>query len=103
MTTVVNLRKEPYDVYIGRGKNGKVTNLGEYGCFGNPFPLIGNDRVGCIALYKEYFYKRIEDDTAFKSAILALRDKRLGCFCKQPNKKVPCHGDIIKEFLDTVE
>jgi len=91
MCKVVNLFKEPYDVYIGRA--GK----GQNGYFGNPFPLKkGEDRGATIERYKEYFYNRVETDSEFKSRILELKNKTLGCFCK-PNS---CHGDIIKEYLD---
>jgi hypothetical protein len=91
MCKVVNLFKEPYDVYIGRA--GK----GQNGYFGNPFSLKkGEDRGATIERYKEYFYNRIETDSEFKSRILELKNKTLGCFCK-PNA---CHGDVIKEYLD---
>lgn len=91
MCKVVNLFKEPYDVYIGRA--GK----GQDGYFGNPFPLKkGEDRGATIERYKAYFYNRIETDSEFKNRILELKNKTLGCFCK-PNS---CHGDVIKEYLD---
>ena len=35
----------------------------------------------------------------FRQRIHALKGKRLGCFCKP----YPCHGDIIKEYLDTLD
>ncbi|MCB1711173.1 MAG: DUF4326 domain-containing protein [Candidatus Riesia sp.] len=90
-TTVVNLYRNPYDVYIGRA--GK----GEDGYFGNPFRKEEKDSVGStLEEYKKYFYKRIEEDVEFKEKILELKGKRLGCFCK-PN---PCHGDIIVEYLN---
>jgi hypothetical protein len=90
-TTVVNLRVDNYDVYIGRA--GK----GQSGYFGNPFPLSGASRGSTIEKYKEYFYKRIETDSEFKEKVHSLKGKRLGCFCK-PH---PCHGDIIVEYLES--
>lgn len=92
-TKVVNIYKDEYDVYIGRkGKN-------QDGYFGNPFPLKqGEERGSTLSKYKDYFYKRLENDLEFKEKILSLKGKKLGCFCK-PN---PCHGDIIKEYLDNM-
>lgn len=89
-TKVVNLYKEPYDIYIGRA--GK----GQNGYFGNPFQLKGRPRGSTLEDYRRYFYNRIETDSEFKENVLKLKGKTLGCFCK-PN---PCHGDIIKEYLD---
>lgn len=92
-TRVVNLYKEPYDVYIGR------KGRGHDGYFGNPIVLkVGEPKGSTLIAYREYFYKRITEDSLFRSNILSLRDKTLGCFCK-PNA---CHGDIIKEYLDNL-
>lgn len=93
MTTVVNLYKDKYDVYIGRG--GKGLN----GYFGNPFKLTpGEDRGATIERFKEYFYYRLQNDPVYKESIHRLKDKVLGCFCK-PNA---CHGDIIAEYLNSL-
>lgn len=91
-TTVVNIRYDQYDVYIGRA--GK----GQDGYFGNPFPLTDKSKRGStLENYKAYFDKRIETDPEFKERIFSLKGKRLGCFCK-PH---PCHGDIIAEYLES--
>ena len=94
MTKVVNMYKEPYDVYIGRkGKD-------QDGYFGNPFPLKdGEDRGATIERYREYFTKRIETDKEFKLRVESLKGKTLGCFCKPQ----ACHGDVIKEYLDGMQ
>ena len=90
-TKVVNIFKDPYDVYIGR--EGK----GQDGYFGNPFPLKkGEPRGSTLEKYKEYFHNKMLNDAEFKERILSLKGKTLGCFCK-PNA---CHGDIIKEYLE---
>lgn len=90
-TKVVNLYKEKYDVYIGRyGK-------GMDGYFGNPFKLKKGEVSGStLNKYREYFYGRVESDKEFREKVEGLRGKTLGCFCKPK----PCHGDIIKEYLD---
>ena len=101
-TKVVNIKKEKYDVYIGRGST-----------FGNPFthmPIQNTlaqvqvvSREEAIEKYKEYFYAKIEDDPEFLDDILRLKDVTLGCYCR-PAKgfqgKLLCHGQIIAEFLD---
>jgi len=85
-TKVVNLKSEPYDIYIGRRSP-----------FGNPFVISRDgDRDKVISLYRKYFYKRLEWDPEFEGKILALKGKVLGCYCKP----LPCHGDIIVEYLD---
>lgn len=101
-TKVVNIKKEKYDVYIGRGS-----------IFGNPYthlPLQNTQaqaqvksREEAIEKYKEYFYKKIEEDPEFLDDILRLKDMVLGCYCR-PIKgfkgKLLCHGQIIAEFLN---
>ncbi len=90
-TRVVNLRKEPYDVYIGR------EGRGFDGTFGNPF-WNGNEDEREYTLYKfkEYFFERIVNDEEFRRKVETLRGRRLGCFC------VPkaCHGQVIADYLD---
>lgn len=100
-TQVVNLVKgEPYDVYIGRA--GK----GQDGYFGNPHP-IGRRCPICATVhargegieeFKKDFLNRIETDSEFVQRVKELKGKRLGCFCK-PH---PCHGDVYKEWLDSL-
>lgn len=87
-TRVVNLRREKYDVYIGRGRGS---------LFGNPF-VIGKDgdRAQVIEKYRDYFYRRLAADNEYRSQVLRLKGKILGCFCKP----LPCHGDVIVEFLN---
>jgi len=87
-TKVVNKRTHNYDVYIGRGS-----------ILGNPF-VIGEHgtRTEVIRLYKTYFYDQLEKNETFKQAVLACKGHILGCFCKPQ----ACHGDIIKEYLDSV-
>jgi hypothetical protein len=93
MTNVVNIRNSRYDVYIGRA------GRGEDGYFGNPFRLRYNEPRGAtIERYREYFYNRLKTDPEFKRRIHLLKGKTLGCFCK-PNA---CHGDVIKEYLDSL-
>ncbi len=83
---VINLRKEPYDVYIGRGSP-----------FGNPF-TISKHRTRQMAIdeYREWFYNQLKDPV-FKAEVEKLREaETLGCYCKP----LACHGDIIIEYLE---
>lgn len=92
-TTVVNIRYSKYDIYIGRAGHGHS------GYFGNPFSASKNGgRENAIALYREYFYKRLRVDPEFARRTKGLKGKRLGCFCKPKN----CHGDIIVEYLERI-
>lgn len=92
MTTVVNVRRDDHDEYIGRAGFG----LGD-GYFGNPFRLApGEPRGETLENYKKYFKDRLEKDPEFKERIMSLKGKRIGCWCKP----APCHGDIIAEYLN---
>ncbi len=99
-TTVVNLHKEPYDVYIGRPGCGKTA---AEAVFGNPFtpsPVhFPHAREVCVDKFRHYFLERVENDPEFRRRVLSLKGKRLGCFCKP----LPCHGDVIAEWVDSHE
>jgi hypothetical protein len=93
-TVVVNIKMEPFDVYIGRA------DRGQDGYFGNPFRVgHGISRKDAVNGFQKYFAERIEKDTGFKRRILALKGKRLGCFCKPK----ACHGDVIVDLLNKME
>jgi hypothetical protein len=85
-TYIVNkYHKVQYDVYIGRGSD-----------FGNPYVIgVDGDRDEVIKKYREYFYKRIDEDPSFKLRVEELRGKTLACFCKPKS----CHGDVIIDYL----
>ena len=88
-TKVVNLRKEPFDVYIGR------FGRGQDGYFGNPYKVRdhGHD---AISLYRTYFNHKLKNDAEFRRRVDALKGKTLGCFCAPK----ACHGDVIVEYLE---
>ena len=93
-TLVVNINKEPFDVYIGRA------GRGEDGYFGNPFSMRnGTSREDAVQKFQKCFIDRIEKDTEFTRRVLALKGKRLGCFCKPK----ACHGDVIADWLNKME
>lgn len=90
ITKVVNLKNDPYDVYIGRGS--------KWGC---PYtiikdrPTLAAEIVGskeeALAKYKEHILNSPE----LLDSLDELEGKTLGCFCK-PEK---CHGDVLIELL----
>lgn len=89
-TTVVNIYRDEYEVYIGRAGKGKD------GYFGNPYHT--GDRDFILKQFKEYFYSRIKTDRTFAKRVLSLKGKTLGCFCS-PKR---CHGDIIADYLNNL-
>ena len=77
MMRVVHCKKEPYDVYIGRGSK-----------WGNPFKLGSDgDRETVIDKYEEW----IQTKPKLMKALPELRGKVLGCWCR-PER---CHGDVL--------
>lgn len=83
---VVNLRKEPYDVYIGRGSK-----------WGNPFKMRDNseaERNRVCGMYEQWFWT-----TDLPNHLHELRGKRLGCFCK-PKR---CHGDFLARLVNEMD
>jgi hypothetical protein len=87
---VVNLNKEDYDVFIGRGSK-----------WGNPFTHIKDKltlathivetREEAIEKYREY----ILDNEELMNSLDELDGKVLGCYCKP----LSCHGDILLELI----
>lgn len=93
-TTVVNLRREAYDVYIGRGSP-----------FGNPF-IIGKHgtREEVIEKYRELHKSKLLSPDwnvyyTYWQQLESLRGMRLGCYCKPK----ACHGDVLVEHLTLFE
>jgi hypothetical protein len=89
-TRVVDFRREPYDVYIGRAspRHGLARSK-----WHNPF-RVGRDgtRLEVIAKYEAYLRGRPD----LMAALHELRGKRLGCWC-HPR---PCHGDVLARLAD---
>jgi len=94
MTTVVNLRYDAYDIYIGRGSK-----------WGNPYSHKDHTlaaykvktRTEAISKYEDYILHNQE----LLSSLFELEDKVLGCFCKKPHRNISCHGDILSALSNT--
>lgn len=85
-TTVVNKRRDAFDVYIGRGSP-----------FGNPYQIgPDGDRDEVIRKFAYDFHTHLVKDPAFQAKLAGLRGKRLGCFCAPAR----CHGDVIAAYLN---
>jgi len=89
-TTVVNIRRDNYDIYIGRAN--PAWRLPE-SPFANKF-VIGRDgdRAEVIAKYRAW----IATQPHLLAMLEDLRGKRLGCWCKPAD----CHGDVLVELLE---
>jgi hypothetical protein len=84
-TTVVNIRKEKCDVYIGRpNKWGNPFNEKEHG-----------SRTEVIKKYKEWLINS-PDAEEVRNSLYELEGKTLGCWCKPK----ACHGDVLAEIID---
>lgn len=99
VTRAVNLRKEAYDVYIGRPGSGTA------GPFGNPVkrgevcPVCGEVHStpgSTLPCYETYLLLRLAADEAFRQSVQSLHGKRLGCFCAPQ----PCHGAILADLAE---
>ena len=88
-TTVVHMKKAPYDVYIGRGS-----------VWGNPYSHLDEsqakvkvkNRKEAIEKYRMY----ILGNPQLLARLPEIQGKVLGCFCKPKS----CHGDILAELAD---
>ena len=106
---------EPYDIYIGRGRDPRTQKLGR---LGNPY---SHKEVSCakfkvatvedaVQAYREYRYGLRPESPADWAARLRwirenLRGKILGCWCNSPKAKskikTPCHGDVLTYIADS--
>jgi hypothetical protein len=82
-TRVVNWKKEPFDVYIGRlSKWGNLFKIGKDG-----------SREEVIQKYRHWI---LANPVLMAQVPSELKGKKLGCWC-EPNA---CHGDVLAELAD---
>lgn len=88
---VVHLRREPFDVYIGRPMRGFPD-----GPWGNPF-VVGwdGDRAEVIRKYRAWVVGQSE----LMAALPELRGKVLGCWCAP----AACHGDVLADLVEALD
>jgi len=90
--SVVHCQKEPYEVYIGRGR---CPQTGLKSIWGNPF----SHRDGTMAEYRvqtrqeaiERYEGYVRSRPDLIAALEGLRGKVLGCWCHPK----PCHGLVL--------
>lgn len=86
---VVHCKKEPFDVYVGRGSK-----------WGNPYSHkegtlaeeVVDSRSEAVKKYEEYLLSNDE----LMSSLPELKGKVLGCWCKPKS----CHGDILLKYAN---
>jgi len=86
---VVHCKKEPFDVYVGRGSK-----------WGNPYSHkegtlaeeVVDSRSEAVKKYEEYLLSNDE----LMSSLSELKGKTLGCWCKPKS----CHGDILLKYAN---
>lgn len=94
-TTVVNIKTDDFDVYIGRS-NSKYSSI-----WGNPFSHLNNSAARYKVATREEAVEKYRDWILTQPELLnrleELRGKRLGCWCKP----LKCHGDVLVEMLES--
>ncbi len=91
LTRVVNIdRAEEYDEYIGRGSD-----------WGNPYAVgFDGDRDEVVRKFKYDFDRNfLKGGIQLKEKLKLLSGKRLGCHCKP----APCHGDVLADYLNSLD
>jgi ribA/ribD-fused uncharacterized protein len=105
-TTVVNLRQDQFDIYIGRPRKGESQTQH----WGNPFSHQSGTKAAVIVSSREEAVTRFESWLAGETDhdveperrewiyanIKQLRGKVLGCFCKPQ----ACHGDVLARLCN---
>lgn len=99
-TKVVHCKREPYDVYIGRGPDPKT---GKPGPWGNPFKIgevhdgVTLDRDSCLVTYEQWLMES-NQGLILMDRLPELTGKVLGCWCHPQH----CHGDILAKLADNI-
>lgn len=85
-------RGDDFDLYIGRGTP-----------WGNPYAvgkLEGqHEREEAIELYRRHFQDDLLKDQSLRRGIIGMRGLRIACHCKP----LACHGDVIAEYLNSLD
>jgi Domain of unknown function (DUF4326) len=97
MSGVVHCKRAPYDVYVGRGRDPRT---GEPGEWGNPYShrpsrvpgVIVVDTVAeAIERYRAWLWRQARTGRIELQALAALEGRALGCWCAPE----PCHGEVL--------
>jgi hypothetical protein len=97
MSAVVHCKRDPYDVYVGRGRDPRT---GEPGEWGNPYSHRPSRVPGVIVVptveeaierYRLHLWAEIRSERLSLARLAALDGKALGCWCAP----APCHGEVL--------
>ncbi len=95
---VVHCQSDPYDLYIGRGRD---PHTGEKGIWGNPYSHRPSKVPGVIVVasaeeavdsYRARLWRALKDGRLPLERLAALEGQTLGCWCHPGS---PCHGHIL--------
>jgi alkylated DNA repair dioxygenase AlkB len=105
-TKVVNVRKEPFEVYMGRGKFKDTKGMWHEGGWGNPFSDKPDSKAEFIVKpeevmpkFRAWFENRIRTEQGYAAKVMGLHGKTLGCYCWQGK---PCHARVIASWADLI-
>jgi hypothetical protein len=103
--TVVNVKTAQPGTFVYCGRYNSTYKL-QASPLANSFKLT---REGCrqtlLVLYRCRLYKQLQTNTPQRREIeriailLETKNVNLGCWCKQPNREVACHCDVIAAFV----
>ena len=101
MTTIVHVH-DGFDEYIGRAvRRAKDQRCHKRSVYANPY-IVGKDgtREWCLATYEDLWRHRLASVSGqhWRSLLLALEGKRLGCWCA-PKR---CHGDVLVKLIEEI-
>lgn len=98
-TTVVNVKSGEFDVYIGRHvPRAKDPRCRKRGVFYNKFKVGRDARTAeeaCV-MFEQDLRWWLAREPSMVASLLALRGKRLGCWC-HPD---PCHGHVLVRVIE---
>lgn len=99
-TTVVNIKaREPFDVYIGRRSlRAKDPRCRVASPWANRPLEKGQTREQSISDFERRLRWNLEQMPSLREQLLALRGKRLGCWCKPE----ACHGDVLVRVIEEI-
>lgn len=95
---VVHCQSDPYDVYIGRGRD---PHGGEEGVWGNPYSHLPSKIPGVIVVgsaeeavdsHRSHLWRLLNDGRLPLERLAALEGLTLGCWCRPSG---PCHGHTL--------
>lgn len=101
--TVVNVRTDAFDVYIGGRFVGRPVGRLRASClprsmFANPFRVGRHGtQAECLLLFEALWRGRLTGahKRLWRQRLRVLRGQRLGCWCAPE----PCHGDVLVRLL----